>query len=134
MKCKECGGEIVKTPTYSTEREYEYICSRCGLVYSEPFSVGDEEFAEAEIQKTKTLFFPLNKAAKKLKKIENSRCKVCGEPLQYKGRGRRPKYCETCAKLVEHMEKLNYKMKLQERKNKLSKNDVFLLAIQKRAS
>lgn len=133
MKCKECGGEIIKAPTYSKEREYEYVCSRCGLVYSEPFSISEEEFAEAEIQQTKTLLFPLNNAAKKLKKIENSFCKVCGEVLQYKGMGRRPKYCKKCAQLTIRMQKLNYEER-RRKKIKLSEKDIFLRAIQKRAS
>lgn len=120
MKCKECGGLIVKVPTYTTaENTYEYVCNECGLVYSEPFSPEMEKFIEAEVEA-------------ETRKENVLKCRVCGRGVNYKGRGRKPKYCNVCAKHINCIQTAERMQKL--RKNKLSKNDIYLLAIQKRAS
>lgn len=111
MKCKECGGQVVMVQAYSTDGEYEYVCSRCGLVYS-PYEV-NEPPSEPEGGKVK--------------------CRICGRPVSYRGRGRRPKYCAACAGEVQRMQIQAWKARMRKR-NRLSERDIFLLAIQKRAS
>lgn len=112
MKCKECGGLIIKAPAHSTaERTYEYVCNRCGLVYEV------NELIEAELIEHES---------------KETSCKICGRKINYKGKGRKPKYCKVCVKHVNRIQTAERMRRL--RKNKLSKNDVFLLAIQKRAS
>lgn len=105
-KCPECGAMIIKVHSYTTyEAEYEYVCSRCGLVFTE-----EEYLAMAD---------------------EGLKCRVCGEPVKWKRRGRKPKYCQDCAKKIK---RLHDNCKYNFRKKQLTKKDVFLIAIQKKAS
>jgi len=106
--CPECGGQLITVYTYSTTGDTEVVCSRCGLVLEE----------EDLMVKDSILL----------------RCVVCGSSIRWNGRGRKPWYCEHCAKEITRLNKLKWYHKNKLEKNRLSKRDIFLLAIQKRAS
>jgi len=61
-------------------------------------------------------------------------CKLCGSPIPWKGMGRKPKYCKQCDKEMHRLQALNSYHKRKLYRNKLTKRDMYLLAIQKRAS
>jgi len=106
--CPECGGLLITVNTYSTTGDKEVVCSRCGLVIEEEELMIDDHIL--------------------------LKCVLCGGPIYWKGRGRKPKYCKRCAKEMTRLNKLKWYHKNKLEKNKLSKRDVFLLSVQKRAS
>ena len=116
--CPECGGKLVLEPTFE-EGIYEVVCTVCGLVVD----VTDRERYASEED-------PENQLVKHEKAVF---CKICGQQISWNGKGRKTKYCKQCAKEMKRLNNLKwYHNNLG--KKPLSKNDIYLLAIQKRAS
>ena len=117
--CPECGGKLVLAPT-SEEGIYEVVCTVCGLVVD----VTDRERYASEED-------PENPLVKHEKAIF---CKICGQQISWNGKGRKPKYCKQCDKEMHRLQALNSYHKRKLDRNRLTKNDIYLFAIQKRAS
>jgi uncharacterized Zn finger protein (UPF0148 family) len=118
--CPECGGKLVLAPTLE-EGIYEVVCTVCGLVVD----VTDRERYASEEDPENPLF--------KYDKVVF--CRICKQQISWNGKGRKPKYCKQCAKEVTRLNKLKWKHhRAWVEKNSRSKNDIYLLAIKKRAS
>jgi DNA-directed RNA polymerase subunit M/transcription elongation factor TFIIS len=118
--CPECGGKLVLAQT-DDEGVYEVVCTVCGLVVD----VTDRYAYASEMDPDNPQF--------KFKHEKAVFCKVCGQQISWNGKGRKPKYCKQCAKEMKRLNNIKWYHNNLGKKS-LTKNDIFLVAIQKRAS